>query len=70
MAGTVQISGLGSGLDTSKIIEQLMAVEQRPLKQLESQQRKIMASRPVRASPTTSSSESVESTARSPSMTK
>lgn len=38
MAGTIQIGGLVSGLDTSKIIEQLLAIQQRPLKQLESKQ--------------------------------
>ena len=41
MAGTIQIGGLVSGLDTSKIIEQLIAIQQRPLKQLESQQKTL-----------------------------
>jgi flagellar hook-associated protein 2 len=39
--GTFQIGGLVSGLDTGKIIEQLMTVEQRPLRQLESQQQLV-----------------------------
>jgi flagellar hook-associated protein 2 len=41
MAGSFQIGGLVSGLDTAKIIEQLMSVEQRPLKLLETQQQKV-----------------------------
>jgi flagellar hook-associated protein 2 len=42
VAGTFQIGGLVSGLDTAKIIETLMTVEQRPLKQLESQQQRLI----------------------------
>ena len=41
MPGSFQIGGLVSGLDTTKIIEQLMSIEQRPLKQLEAQQEKV-----------------------------
>ena len=40
MSGSFQIGGLVSGLDTTKIIEQLMSLEQRPLRLLESQQEK------------------------------
>ena len=37
MGGTLQIGGLASGLDTNKIIEELMKVERQPLDRLETQ---------------------------------
>lgn len=41
MPGTFQIGGLISGLDTAKIIEQLMLVEQRPLRHLETRHQRL-----------------------------
>src|SRR6185369_16691792 len=37
MAGTITIGGLSTGLDTNKIIDQLVALERRPLDLLSSQ---------------------------------
>ena len=41
MAGTFQIGGLASGLDTGKIIDQLMAIERRPLTSLQKRQQDL-----------------------------
>jgi len=41
VAGTFQIGGLISGLDTNKIIDQLMSVEKRPLTDMQDREQKI-----------------------------
>ena len=38
MGAGVSFSGLSSGIDTAQIIEQLMAIERRPIALLENQQ--------------------------------
>jgi flagellar hook-associated protein 2 len=43
LGGTLQITGLASGLDTDQIISQLMAVKQQPLTQLQNQEAQIKA---------------------------
>ncbi|MAG63531.1 hypothetical protein CMO84_08425 [Candidatus Woesearchaeota archaeon] len=41
MVGALSVSGLVSGLDTERIIQQLLAIERRPVQQLEAQQSTI-----------------------------
>lgn len=42
---TIQIGGLATGLDTSKIIDQLVGIEQQPVKLLQSKQADVLATR-------------------------
>ena len=45
MAGVIQVGGLATGLDTNKIIDQLVQLEQRPVDLLSQQQADLEDSR-------------------------
>src|SRR5262245_43098032 len=45
MAGVIQVGGLATGLDTNKIIDQLVQLERRPIDLLQQQQASLEDSR-------------------------